>query len=349
MALAVDRAELLINQICCACGKWRDLFAAIGVGFSAYCVYRVTISSVWGIWTHLGGLFNVQRRLRTYGDTVVVIGNPGAVRNELMKRLAWLGFSIILVQHHPREKEIATYFEYEFGTTVISQPAHELSTDCGVRSFRKLLSSHNVGLMIDTTCCFDSLVSRIIPSNVTMGDFREWCKEDVLLRVAAMHTRLHLSSKAKALAVTVVYCQEPERDAYKTNLFLQMLNRSLFLTPPNGIDEQFFLPWRLDRSPLKKDLLWINDAYDKEEAIAGGRYFPWLYRFWVPLPKTYARHATWSMGRPGVTTGYLPHSFLQWWIGLFFSDFTFFPKKQQRQRLEPNEQMDTLSNWAYED
>ncbi|KHJ42228.1 hypothetical protein D918_07760 [Trichuris suis] len=349
MALAVDRADLLIDRICYVCGKWRDLFAAIGLGFSTYCLYRVTQRSLWALWTHLAGIINVQKRLSVYGNCIAVIGNPGAVRNELMKRLAALGFNIILVQYRPRQN--LSVPEYEYGTRIISKSAEELSTEDGARNFKKLLTDHKVGLMIDTTCCIDSMVAQVAPSKANFTELRDWYKVDSLLRMAALYTRIHLSNQPKALAVTIVYSQQPEKDAHKTSLFLQALSRSLFLTPSNGIEEQYLFPWRLSRSALGKDLLWVHDAYDKEEQIADNRYFSCLYRFWVPLPKTYARHALWSMGRPGVTTGYLPHSFLQWCIGFFSSDFTFFPKKQKSERPEPNQtpELNSLTNWAFED
>ncbi|KRX59448.1 hypothetical protein T09_2057 [Trichinella sp. T9] len=162
MALVVDRAELLINEVCRFCGKWRDFFAIIGVGVSTYCLYCAIKNSVCSIWEHFSGVFTVKRRLEKYGSHAVVIGPASAIRNELMKKLSDNGLHLILVHDEPPSDRYQTYFEFQYARQITTQNVQNLKTDAAVFDYRKLLSTNSIKLMFDTTCCVDQIFEESI-------------------------------------------------------------------------------------------------------------------------------------------------------------------------------------------
>ncbi|KRX59449.1 hypothetical protein T09_2057 [Trichinella sp. T9] len=311
MALVVDRAELLINEVCRFCGKWRDFFAIIGVGVSTYCLYCAIKNSVCSIWEHFSGVFTVKRRLEKYGSHAVVIGPASAIRNELMKKLSDNGLHLILVHDEPPSDRYQTYF-------------------------------------VDTTCCVDQVPCMDLSSETALGrkKLREWFEKDARFRLAILLTRQHLASKAGSLAVTVVSCQNSGREFFKRKIFEESIARLLYLSQSNrAIMDQYFLPWRLQNLVPLYDPFGDHSPGKKEADIAQGvGLLPTLYSFWVPKPITYVTHLLWSVGQSSISTGYLPHTFLLWclkWLPLSCPLWTQ-PKQEQEQ---PSTSSDNFHIW----
>ncbi|OUC41469.1 hypothetical protein D917_03338 [Trichinella nativa] len=348
MALVVDRAELLINEVCRFCGKWRDFFAIIGVGVSTYCLYCVIKNSVCSIWEHFSGVFTVKRRLEKYGSHAVVIGPASAIRNELMKKLSDNGLHLILVHDEPPSDRYQTYFEFQYARQIITQNVQNLKTDAAVFDYRKLLSTNSIKLMFDTTCCVDQVPCMDLSSETALGrkKLRDWFEKDARFRLAILLTRQHLASRAGSLAVTVVSCQNSGREFFKRKIFEESIARLLYLSQSNrAIMDQYFLPWRLQNLIPLYDPFGDHSPGKKEADIAQGvGLLPTLYSFWVPKPITYVTHLLWSVGQSSISTGYLPHTFLLWclkWLPLSCPLWTQ-PKQEQEQ---PSTSSDNFHIW----
>jgi len=304
MAVAVDRANLLVGQIFRSFRPLRDAFVAIGIFYSMKSVVKIGYQILLATKTFGVSKLRWPNFVRQYGDWAIVTGCTQGIGRAYTEELAKMKMNLILVSRNQEKlralaNELEEKYEIEARTVQIdfAKPSNEISNILeDVLRYKDLgVLVNNVGVLTDH------------PKYVSEMEYEDiWNHINVNVAAATIMSRIvlpqmekkgkgaiiNLASSAALLPLPlgVIYAATKAYiDHFSEGLAAEVLHKGIVV---QTVDPMYVCTNMTSYSALMQK--------------------PSLF---VPSPETFVRSSIKTLGFVQRTTGYWPHALQVWLAG----------------------------------
>ena len=311
MAVAVDRANLLTDQIIRSFRPLRDALVAIGILYSMKTLIKMSYQALGVAKTFGLSKLRFSDFVRQYGDWAIVTGCTQGIGRAYAEELAKMNMNIILISRN-QDKLDALSSEldqkYKIQTEVV-QVDFSQGSEVGVKDIEGVLADKDVGVLVNNVGVITDH-----PKYLTEMDYGDiWNHINVNVGAATIVSRIVLpimESKGKGaiinlassaallpLPLNVVYsATKAYVDHFSEGLAAEVAHKGILV---QTVDPMYVCTNMTSYTELMRE--------------------PSLF---VPLPETFVRSSIRTLGLVQRTTGYWPHG-LQVWLAGFVPDYIY--------------------------
>lgn len=304
MAVAVDRANLLADQIIRSFRPLRDALIAIGLFYSVKNVIKLAYQLTHGTKIFGLSLFRCSNFVRDYGKWAVVTGCTQGIGLAYTKELAKRKMNVLLVsRNHDKLIELSKELEqhYKIHTEVVEVDFSKGSQEV-FKPIEEAIKNKDVGILVNNVGVITDH-----PKYLSEMDYSDiWNHININVAAATVVTRLvlpYMEQKGKGaiinLASSAAFLPLPLNVVYAaTKAYMDHFSEGLAAEVAHkGIVVQ-----TLDPMYVCTKMTSYTDMMQK----------PSLF---VPSPETFVHSAIRTLGVVQRTTGYWPHGLQVWLAG----------------------------------
>jgi short-subunit dehydrogenase len=308
MAVAVDRASLLTDQIIRSFRPLRDALVAIGILYSMKSVIKISYQALRGATTFGLSKLRFSDFVRQYGEWAIVTGCTQGIGRAYAEELAKMNMNIILIsRNQDKLNDLSNELNQKYKIqTVVVQVDFSQGSEVGVKHIEGALVDKDIGVLVNNVGVITDH-----PKYLTEMDYGDiWNHINVNVGAATIVTRMvlpimekkrkgaiiNLASSAALLPLplNVVYsATKAYVDHFSEGLAAEVAHKGIVV---QTVDPMYVCTNMTSYTELMRE--------------------PSLF---VPSPQTFVRSSIRTLGLVQRTTGYWPHS-LQVWLAGFVPD-----------------------------